>query len=217
MNKPNYYSIIPANVRYDKDLTPNAKLLYAELSSLINMNGKCTAPTRYFADLYEVSRVSIQKWLKVLEDKNYIKRSVIYKEGSKEIETRYITLVNKTNINIDTSPCKNKLIDNNNITYSNNNNITYSNNKGISKLLEEVKAFDTTDKHKEDFLEYWLETNLKGKTKFQMQKTWSTNRRLKTWIKNHNNWYEKNNQSKIKNQLSTYNKAKEMINKINNK
>ena len=217
MNKPNYYSIIPANVRYDKDLTPNAKLLYAELSSLINMNGKCTASTRYFADLYEVSRVSIQKWLKSLEDKNYIKRVVVYKHGSKEIETRYITLVNKANINLDTSPCKDKLTDNNNITYSNNNNITYSNKRDINILKLEVAAFDTTDKHKEDFLEYWLETNTKGKTKFQMQKTWSTNRRLKTWIRNYNNWWQKNNKSKIQNQLDTYNKAKEMINKINNK
>ena len=50
-----------------------------------------------------------------------------------------------------------------------------------------------------------------------MEKTWSTNRRLKTWIRNYNNWWQKNNKSKIQNQLDTYNKAKEMINKINNK
>jgi hypothetical protein len=64
MQKPNYYAVIPADVRYNKNLTPNSKLLYAEITALCNMNGKCTASTQYFCKLYEVSRVSIQKWLK---------------------------------------------------------------------------------------------------------------------------------------------------------
>ena len=66
-SKPNYYAVIPADVRYSKRLTPNAKLLYAEITALCNMNGKCTASTQYFANLYEVSKTSIQKWLKILE------------------------------------------------------------------------------------------------------------------------------------------------------
>ena len=112
--KQNYYEVIPAEVRYDIDLTPNAKLLYAEISALCNMNGKCTASTKYFTELYLVSRISIQKWLKSLEDKNYIKRTVIYKEGSKEIDTRYITIVNNPSKQILTTPCKEKLTDNTN-------------------------------------------------------------------------------------------------------
>tara|TARA_Y100000401_G_scaffold52350_1_gene41110 strand:+ start:667 stop:1287 length:621 start_codon:yes stop_codon:yes gene_type:complete len=206
MTKPNYYSIIPANVRYDKDLTPNAKLLYAELSSLINMNGKCTAPTRYFADLYEVSRVSIQKWLKVLEDKNYIKRVVVYKEGSKEIETRYITLVNKTNINIDTTPCKNKLIDNNNITYSNNNNITYSFKK---PTVEQIVLYCVEKNYNVIAVQFFDYYESKG---------WMIGKnKMKDWKAAIRNWHRRNGESKIQKQLNTYNKAKEMMNKINNK
>ena len=64
--KPNYYAIIPAEVRYSKTLTPNAKLLYAEITALCNMNGKCTASTQYFCRLYEVSRGAVQNWLKML-------------------------------------------------------------------------------------------------------------------------------------------------------
>ena len=35
--KPNYYAVLPAIVRYDNDLKPNEKLLYAEIVALSNM------------------------------------------------------------------------------------------------------------------------------------------------------------------------------------
>ena len=134
MQKPNYYAVIPAEVRYNKKLTPNSKLLYAEITALCNMNGKCTASTEYFCKLYEVSRVSIQKWLKTLEDNGYIKRVNIYKQGSKEILTRVITLVNM--------PSKEKFTDNTN-TNINNTNLTDSNKKARFKkpTLDEVKNY----------------------------------------------------------------------------
>tara|TARA_R110000824_G_scaffold37238_1_gene114539 strand:- start:313 stop:732 length:420 start_codon:yes stop_codon:yes gene_type:complete len=133
MEKPNYYAVIPADVRYNKKLTPNAKLLYAEITALSSMNGKCWASTSYFARIYEVSKVSIQKWLKCLEDHNYITRTVTYKIGSKEILSRVITLVN--------APNKEKLTDN---TTINNTNITYS-NKGkptMSKLDYQISEWE---------------------------------------------------------------------------
>ena len=113
-DKPNYYAILTANVRYDNDLPPNAKLLHAEINALCNMNGYCTAGTKYFANLYNVSKVSIQKWLKLLEDKNYIKRKVTYKTNSKEIDVRYITIINNSTQPNLTTPSKQKLIDNSN-------------------------------------------------------------------------------------------------------
>lgn len=88
-----YYAIIPANVRYDADLPPNAKLLYGEITALCNERGFCWASNSYFADLYGVSKKSISKWIGALADKNYIKASLVYKDGSKEIDKRYITLV----------------------------------------------------------------------------------------------------------------------------
>ena len=36
---PSYYSIIPANVRYSKDLSAQEKLFYSEITALTNLKG----------------------------------------------------------------------------------------------------------------------------------------------------------------------------------
>ncbi|MGM0183455.1 hypothetical protein IGK74_002420 [Enterococcus sp. AZ150] len=88
-----FYAIIPANVRYDTDLIPSAKLLYGEITALCNERGYCWASNDYFSKQYGVSKPTIQNWLKSLEDKGYIFREVKYKEGSKEIDHRYIRIL----------------------------------------------------------------------------------------------------------------------------
>ena len=195
--KPNYYSIIPASVRYDKNLTPNAKLLYAELSALIGMNGACKAPTCYFADLYEVSKTSIQTWLKSLEDNNYITRKVTYKEGSKEILCRYISLVEY--------PTPNILRDKNNITYS-KNNITYSKGRFKKPTVEEVHEYCNERKNNicaDAFMDFYSSKN------------WYIGRnKMKDWKAAVRNWErreKKNPVSKIDSQINEYLKGKELL------
>jgi hypothetical protein len=193
MDKPNYYAIIPADVRYSKKLTPNAKLLYAEITALCNMNGKCTASTDYFCKLYEVSRVSIQKWLKILESNNHIKRVNIYKQGSKEILTRVITLVN--------NPCKEKLIDNTNINI-NNINLTDSNKKGRFKkpTLDDVKNYCILRKNNIDaeaFIDFYESKNwYVGKNKMKDWKacirTWERRETKKTTMSKIHQHLQKN-------------------------
>lgn len=83
-----YYAIIPAEVRYDEELPPNAKLLYGEITSLCNEKGYCWATNQYFADLYHAKVWSISNWIKLLSQKNYIHLEIIYKEGSNQIIQR---------------------------------------------------------------------------------------------------------------------------------
>ena len=72
--EPSYYAILTAPVRYDKRLTPSAKILYAEITSLTNQLGFCYASNRYFENLYQVSTQSINSWLKQLQEFGYIQR-----------------------------------------------------------------------------------------------------------------------------------------------
>lgn len=108
--EPAYYAIIPANVRYDKALTPNAKLLYAEITALANKNGYCWATNSYFAELYGVSIPSIKRWIKSLSDKNYIYTKVIRNKETKQVDKRmiYLSNTNDKNISDDTSRFKNE-------------------------------------------------------------------------------------------------------------
>ena len=92
-NKPNYYAIIPARVRYDKTLKDKAKLLYGEIIALSNAYGYCFSSNKYFADLYDVSISTISSLIKDLVDRGYLKRTIIYKEGTQEILHRYLEIL----------------------------------------------------------------------------------------------------------------------------
>jgi len=121
--KPNYYAIIPANVRYDKALTPNAKLLYGEITALCNEKGFCWASNDYFARLYGVSKGSISSWIGQLAKMKYISIQLIYREGSKEILNRYIKLFEYPMQEILYTPISENLKDNITSLNNTNNNI----------------------------------------------------------------------------------------------
>lgn len=91
MNK-SYFAIIPANVRYDQELTASAKLLYGEITALCNEKGYCWATNAYFANLYGVTKTSISQWIQQLAKKGYITTELIRAEGTQEILHRYIRI-----------------------------------------------------------------------------------------------------------------------------
>ena len=100
--QPSYYAILTADVRYSKVLKPNEKLLFAEITALTNMNGQCFATNKYFAELYDVSVETVSRWVSHLEKLGFIKRTIKYKEGSKQIDKRFISLATPIDEKINT-------------------------------------------------------------------------------------------------------------------
>lgn len=93
MERPNYYAILPANIRYDKRLSANAKLLYCEISALANVKGYCYASNNYFSELFSVDSRSVQRWLYNLKDYGYITMDF---DDNKDLRTRKIFIVKES-------------------------------------------------------------------------------------------------------------------------
>ena len=73
-----YYAVIPATVRYDKDLPFGAKMLYGEITALSNQRGYCFAQNAYFAKLYDLSISTISRWVSKLVKKGYLKMEIVF-------------------------------------------------------------------------------------------------------------------------------------------
>ncbi len=89
--RPGYYAIIPADVRYDDGIPPNAKLLYGEISALIGKDGFCYASNAYFVNLYGFSDPTISRLISQLEKAGYIKRE-LEKDKSGQVVRRKLYL-----------------------------------------------------------------------------------------------------------------------------
>lgn len=153
---PNYYAIIPATVRYDTNLKSAEKLLYGEITALANKNGYCFAQNKYFADLYNVTLISVSRWISHLQELGYIKTDVIRNEN-KEIISRNIYIVDTPYYQKNQYPyiqkCKegiNKNVKDNNIKY-NIDDIFYliinNSNEIPMKFLEIIEKLEFNYEH----------------------------------------------------------------------
>lgn len=98
-DQPSYYSIITANVRYDNRLTDSEKLLFAEITSLSNKYGYCTASNNYFAKLYQVVKETISRRISKLQSLGYLKVELV-KQGN-EVKQRKIYPMTQSSSPID--------------------------------------------------------------------------------------------------------------------
>lgn len=154
MEAPNYYAIIPADVRYDCRLTDKEKLLYGEITALSNKEGCCWASNEYFSRLYNSSIRTIKGAVTKLEKCGYLKRVLLYKENSKEVEKRLLYPVTKFALpseNNFTTPGEE------NFHYPGeknctDNNTSKKNNTSINNTSNNIYSYDTLSALiKEDF------------------------------------------------------------------
>ena len=73
LQKPGYWAVLPAVVRYDPELPPNAKILYAEISSLTDQRGFCYASNAYFMELYGMGARTVSRLISLLQSSGYIR------------------------------------------------------------------------------------------------------------------------------------------------
>ena len=70
--KPSFDANLPADVRYDSNLSPLAKLLYCEIRALSSKYGFCYAKNSYFEKCYEIDERTVRRLLQQLRENGYI-------------------------------------------------------------------------------------------------------------------------------------------------
>lgn len=112
MDKPAFFAILPAAVRYDKRLEPMARILYSEITALADQTGYCYASNKYFVEQYDAGERTVQRWIKSLADCGYITVEMLDGTGQGRCERRMTPLfglqdVRQTPAENDATPAKN--------------------------------------------------------------------------------------------------------------
>jgi hypothetical protein len=157
-----------------------------------------------------------RKAIKNLKDLGIIETKVVgipAKQHFKIIENKLLSYFNTScEESVKLVVKKTQTINKNNNNNNNKNNI--SNRK--NEFQQEVMLSDYKTEMCYDFIDYWCEPNKSNtKMKFELNKTWSTKLRLKTWAANQKKWDKpqsnKKTMSKLDAQINEWQKAKELL------
>ena len=194
IQKSKNYSIISNEILRRKDLSLKAKGL---MSLILSLPDSWDLTVNGLVAIVKESKNTIYSVLKELNKFGYVERKRIVDNTGKVVKWELIIYENPLTKNPVT---KNPDVDNY-TQISTNTKI----NTNINKIywIDEIKELNYPKEMKEDFIDYWSEESKTGKTRQSMQKTWNTERRLKTWAKNDNKWNNKKT-SKIDAQIDSY-------------
>tara|TARA_R110000772_G_scaffold10144_7_gene32658 strand:+ start:445 stop:1110 length:666 start_codon:yes stop_codon:yes gene_type:complete len=154
-----------------------------------------------------------RKAIKSLKDLGIIETKVVgipAKQHFKIIENKLLSYFNTSCEESAKLVVKKTQTINKNNNNNNNNNISNRRNEFVFEVL----SFDYDESILNGFIDYWTEPNKSNtKMKYELNKTWETKRRLKTWAANQKKWDKPKTKtmSKIDMQLNEYLKGKEYL------
>lgn len=164
INKPNFWAVIPATVRYDKQLSSTAKLLFAELTALSNKEGYCWASNQYFGDLFGLASGSVSRLIAELEERGFV-RTVVDK--SKGNERQIYPQVTAQGV----------------VGEKKKKSLVEKFDEMIGEVAPELRE------ERQSFLDYWTAKNDGGKKEhWEKQTTFAIRQRWATWVKNKRKW-----------------------------
>lgn len=204
------YTTICNRIYKDKRLSLKAKGL---LSMLLSFSDNWDLSINGLYSILKEGKSSIRTTINELIKFGYVERTRVKDKKGVFVGINYIVFESpKLN-----SPKLGNL-NMGNRTQLNNNIINKKLNKDNNKIqfYNEVMTYNTYSENMLiEFYEYWSEPNKKGKMKKDMQKTWSTLRRLKTWAKNESKWALKSvGMNKVEKHLQTHNEAINILKQI---
>ena len=129
-DKPGFYAILPATVRYDKRLKPIERLLYAEITALSNTQGYCNASNSYFSKVYDITPTTASRYIANLITHGYVNSQMIFAEDKKQIKERRLYPIT----GIDE-------MSKGGIDQTSKDNTTSNNNTSINKIIYNVVSY----------------------------------------------------------------------------
>ena len=206
IQKSGNYSIISNEILKRKDLSLKSKGL---LTLILSLPDKWELSVNGLVAIVKESKNTVYSILKELNGFGYVERKRITDNSGKVIKWELIVYEKPLTKKPDTKkPDVEKCTQ------------IKTNTKLITKLNKHNKesfailVFESGILQKEDsnsFIDYWTESNAKNKMRWQMEKTWDLNLRIKRWKRTTKYGNTKSTQSKIHQQLSSHEEAKQLL------
>ena len=194
IQKSKNYSIISNEILRRKDLSLKAKGL---ISLILSLPDSWDLTVNGLVEIIKESKNTVYSILKELNGFGYVERNRITDSTGKVVKWELL---------IYESPhTKKPHLQKPDVEKCTQINTDIKINTNLNKIywIDKIQELNYPKEMKEDFIDYWSEESKTGKTRQSMQKTWNTERRLKTWAKNDKNW-NKTKTSKIDAQIDSY-------------